>query len=71
MDNQTLKLLNQKEVAQIIRKSTAWLERKRWEGGGIPYRKVGRHVLYDEQDVNDWIKAQPKITSTSQIDQGK
>lgn len=66
MDNQTLKLLNQKEVAQIIRKSTAWLERKRWEGGGIPYRKVGRHVFYEEQDVKNWIESQPKRTSTSQ-----
>jgi|GEM_PF-2747228 len=59
------KLLNQREVAKIIRKSTAWLERKRWSGGGIPYHKVGRHVLYDESDVIAWLEKQPYMTSTS------
>ena len=38
------RLLNQKEVSVIIRKSEAWLERQRWLGEGIPYRKNSRHV---------------------------
>jgi len=66
MDNQTLKLLNQKEVAKIIRKSEPWLERKRWEGGGIPYRKIGHHVLYEESDVHAWLEKHPKQQSTSE-----
>ena len=64
------KLLKQGEVAEIIRKSEAWLERKRWEGGGIPFRKMGRSVLYYEADVLDWIKKYPSLTSTSKVDEG-
>ena len=59
-------LLNQKEVSKIIRKSEAWLERKRWEGSGIPYRKMGHHVFYEEIDVIDWVEQYQKITNTSQ-----
>lgn len=69
MDNQTLKLLNQKEVSKIIRKSEPWLERKRWEGGGIPYRKLGHHVVYEESDVLAWVTQHPKLSSTT--DSGK
>lgn len=67
--NQTVsKLLNQKQVAEIIGLSEAWLERKRWEGGGIPYRKLGRCVRYDEHDVMSWIEAHDKRQSTSVSD---
>lgn len=60
------KLLNQKEVASIIRKSEAWLERQRWLQEGIPYRKVGRNVLYDELDVLAFLEAQPQMLSRDQ-----
>ena len=40
------KFLNQKQVAEILGKSTAWLERMRWKGDGPPFRKFGRHVRY-------------------------
>jgi predicted DNA-binding transcriptional regulator AlpA len=70
MKTETPKLLKQNEVAQIIRKSGAWLERKRWEGGGIPFRKMGRSVLYYESDVLEWIKKYPPLTSTSGNEEG-
>ena len=59
-------LLNQKEVALIIRKSEAWLERQRWLQEGIPYRKVGRNVLYDEADVLVFLDAQPHMLRRNQ-----
>lgn len=62
--NSSSKLLNQKQVAEIIGFSEAWLERKRWEGGGIPYRKLGRAVRYEERDVLEWIEAHGKQSST-------
>ena len=55
------KLLRQKEVSLIIRKSEAWLERQRWLGEGLPYRKVGRNVLYDELDVLAFLNSQPQM----------
>ena len=64
------KLLRQKEVASIIRKSEAWLERQRWLQEGIPYRKVGRNVLYDELDVLAFLEAQPQMLSRDQSTDG-
>ena len=55
------RLLNQKEVSVIIRKSEAWLERQRWLGEGIPYRKIGRNVFYQEDDILSFLEEQPKI----------
>ena len=60
------KLLRQKEVASIIRKSESWLERQRWLQEGIPYRKVGRNVLYDEADVLVFLDAQPHMLRRNQ-----
>jgi hypothetical protein len=57
------RLLNQKEVASIIRKSEAWLERQRWLGEGIPYRKIGRNVFYQEDDILSFLEEQPKINT--------
>ena len=59
------KLLNQKEVALIIRKSEAWLERQRWKEEGIPYLKIGRNVRYQEDDVLRFLEEQPKIKTYS------
>ena len=59
-------LLNQKEVSKIIRKSEAWLERQRWLGEGIPYRKVGRNVFYEEPDVHSFLERQPRIQNKTQ-----
>ena len=60
-------LLDEKTVAPLIGKSVAWLQRKRWEGGGIPYRKLGRHVRYSHADVMAWINQHPLQQSTSEV----
>jgi predicted DNA-binding transcriptional regulator AlpA len=62
-----IRLLKQKEVAALVSKSEAWLERMRWLGGGIPYKKIGRSVRYDEREVLRWISEQPTRTSTSDL----
>jgi len=59
------KLLNQKEVSLIIRKSVAWLERQRWLKEGIPYLKIGRNVRYQEEDVLRFLEEQPKTKTYS------
>ena len=63
-------LLNQKEVSKVIRKSESWLERQRWLKEGIPYRKVGRNVLYDELDVLAYLEAQPQMLRRNQSTDG-
>lgn len=60
------KLLTSDEVANMIGKSPAWLARQRWQGGGIPYRKIGRHVRYQQSVVLEWLNDQPSLSSTSQ-----
>jgi len=54
------RLMKQGEVATMINMSTAWLERKRCEGGGIPFHKIGRSVRYREDDVLRFIAAGKK-----------
>ncbi len=59
-------LLTQTEAAEILKKSTAWMERSRWDGTGPPYRKIGRHVRYPKDALLEWINGHPLQTSTSQ-----
>jgi predicted DNA-binding transcriptional regulator AlpA len=67
-DQNPIKLLNEREVSTLIRKSVHWLRRKRWEGGNhsIPYRKLGASVRYAESDVLGWIIERAPQISTSQ-----
>ena len=59
------KFLTQQEVADMLRKQISWLERKRREGGGPPFRYMGRTPIYDLNDVLTWIEAQPLAKHTS------
>ena len=60
------KLLNQKEVAEFLGLSTAWLERARWSGTGPRYVKFGRAVRYKFLDVESYI-AERERSSTSEV----
>lgn len=59
-------LLNQKQVAEMLGLSVKWCERKRWSGGGPPYRKIGGAVRYELADVLAYIESHPKKGHTSQ-----
>jgi hypothetical protein len=61
-------LFDQIVVAAVIGYSTAWMERKRWEGEGIPYRKIGRKCRYVKRDVLEWLAQFQRVTSTSQTE---
>jgi len=50
-------LVKEQDAATILGMSIAWLQRKRWEGGGPPYVKFDRAVRYRESDLNAWIAA--------------
>ena len=59
------KLLTEIEAAPVLGMSRAWLQRKRWEGGGPPYVKYDRAVRYRSSDLIAWIEAHAGQTSTS------
>ena len=50
-------LFDQNMVAAIRGCSPKTLERDRWAGGGIPFRKLGRQVRYRKTDILAWIDA--------------
>lgn len=49
-------LLTQREVAEYLHKSEAWLERARVEGGGPKFIKCGRAVRYRADDLQAWME---------------
>jgi hypothetical protein len=50
----TSKKLRVYEVAELLRVSKSWLDKKRLSGGGPPYLKFGRRVVYDVDDLAEW-----------------
>jgi len=58
-------LLTQREAARLLRLSERTLERKRLEGDGPRYLKLGHSVRYREEDLAAWI-ASRVVNSTSQ-----
>lgn len=50
------RLMDQKELAAYLGKSTAWCERARWAGQGPRFVKLGRHVRYRADEVMKWIE---------------
>jgi excisionase family DNA binding protein len=58
-------LLDQIQVAKLLRVTTKFLEARRVRGGSIPYIKVGRLCRYRRADVEAWIESQRR-TSTSE-----
>lgn len=64
-----LKLITEKEAAEILNCSVFALQRQRRVGGHIPYYKVGRSVKYSVADIESYLESQ-RFNSTSQYNQG-
>lgn len=58
MGNLDFELLAVPEAARLIGVSVSFMNKKRLIGDGCPYRKIGRRVFYDLQDLKDWVGAQ-------------
>lgn len=54
----SLERLTQAELAAECGKSEAWVERKRWDGSGPPFVKIGRTPYYLRKDFHAWLEAQ-------------
>lgn len=48
-------------------KSDSWWERKRWEGTGPKFLKIGGHVYYTKQSLLDFIRQHQASSSTSEL----
>jgi excisionase family DNA binding protein len=59
-------LLTQREAAMALRISERTLERWRCRGGTLPFVKAGRRVLYRPADIEAFISARIR-TSTSDL----
>ena len=60
----TLVLIDQKRLANMCLCSERTIERKRLDGTGIPFVRIGRLVRYRLIDVLEYLEAQRR-TSTS------
>ncbi|WP_290952560.1 helix-turn-helix domain-containing protein [Hyphomonas sp.] len=58
--------LSPTETARHLRLSASWLAKSRLTGKGPPFIKAGRSVLYDLDDLDEWMTAR-KRKSTSDV----
>ena len=65
MDLSSRRLLTESEAAAHLRVSRSFLAKKRCTGGGPRFCKIGRRVLYDITDLDEFTE-QGKRRSTSE-----
>ena len=58
------RLMTESDAAEYLRVKVATLRRWRWAGSGVPFVKIGGCVRYDAQDLDTFIEA-GRRTSTS------
>lgn len=59
-------LFNDKTIAIVLSCSTRKLQNERWQGVGIPYKKIGGKVLYEKKEVMKWINKHENRKNTSE-----
>ncbi len=64
MDSELSHLVNQKQAAQFLGLSPRTLESWRLTGGGPVYIKVGRRVRYRGCDLEAWLNARRRISTS-------
>ena len=57
-------LLDQSQVAKILKTTTKFLEARRCRGGGPEFIRVGRLVRYDLEAVRRWVRANTVISTS-------
>ena len=56
--------LTQSEAAEFLRVSVRSLERWRLEGIGPPYRRFGRRVVYERDDLLTWADTKVRLSTS-------
>lgn len=57
-------LLTPKEVARLLNLSVSWLAKRRLAGDGPPYIKMGGAVRYSQIALQQWMKAQQRLSTS-------
>lgn len=60
------KYLTERQASEEYSYSRAWFQRKRRDGGGPEYRKIGSRVLYPADKLSEWFESHPLIRSASE-----
>jgi hypothetical protein len=55
-------------IAAIRHYSIANIERERWRGTGIPFRRIGGSIRYCKRDVLAWLSQYRAVRSTAEAD---
>ncbi len=61
------RLLTPRQTADQIGLALQTLAKLRMFGGGPPFVKLGRRVLYPEGELHAWIEARPRFENTAEI----
>lgn len=65
MESTAKQYLKTIEAAQYLNCSKSYLEKSRVTGiPGIPYRKLGRKVLYKISDLNSFLENQKRVSTS-------
>jgi hypothetical protein len=58
-------LLSRAITAAGVARSIGWMELKASKGGGIPFLKNGKRVLYRKADTLAWLEANSQLVSST------
>lgn len=58
------RLMTEQQLCELVYKSEKWAQRARWQGDGPRYVKLGRHVRYRAEDVEEWINSNLRESTT-------
>jgi excisionase family DNA binding protein len=53
------------EAAKYLGISRSWLDKKRLDGNGPPYLKLGRRVIYERSDLDAWATSKRRFQTTA------
>jgi predicted DNA-binding transcriptional regulator AlpA len=57
-------LLSTKEAARLLGMSKSWLDKRRLNGDGPPYVKLGHSVRYSPAVLQQWMKGQQRLSTS-------
>jgi excisionase family DNA binding protein len=60
-------LLTTDEAAERLGFKNTTLQQWRWAGRGPNFVKFGHYVRYRSDDLDEWVKARPSFSSTSEV----